>query len=81
MNNIGLKLTSAYFEATGNGSQQEKFDILISSPTTEIDGDSDNESIMASINYLMLKHGVAISFYHELSWHFKKLLCTHEVHI
>ena len=78
VNNIGLKLTSAHFETTGSGSH-EKFEILLSSPTTDLDGDSDNGSITATINYLMLKHGVPISFYHELSKQFKKLPRTHEV--
>ena len=62
LSNIGLKLTTA----TGS---HEKIDVMINDPTT--DGDCVNQSITASLNYLMLKHGVPISFYHELSKQFK----------
>ena len=72
---IGLKLTSAHFETTGTRSS-EKFDIIVNTHTP--DGDCIDQSITASINYLMLKHGVPISIYHKLSRQFKKLLHTHE---
>ena len=74
LSNIGLKLTTAHFETTGS---HEKIDFMINEPIA--DGDCPNQSITASLNYLMLKHGVPISFYHELSKRFKKLPRTHEV--
>ena len=74
LSSIDLKLTTAHFETIGS---HEKFDVFVNDSTP--DDDCVNQSITASINYLMLKHGVPISFYHELSKRFKKLPRTHEV--
>ena len=74
LSSIGLKLTTAHFETVGS---HENFDVFVNDSTP--DDDCVNQSITASINYLMLKHRVPISFYHELSKWFKKLPRTHEV--
>ena len=57
-------------------SPDKSFDIVVnkSAPENEI-----SESATAAINYLMLKHGVTIAFYHALTKRFKKLPQTYKV--
>jgi len=74
LSRIGLKITTAQFETT---TSNEHFDIVVNEPTPE--NDCISESVTASINYLMLKHAVPITFYHELTKRFKKLPRTYKV--
>jgi len=75
LSGIGLQMTKAKFESTT--SHDHNFEIMVNEPAPEIE--CNNESAVAAINYLMLKHGVPISFYHALTKRFKKLPRTYKV--
>ena len=76
LSGIGLKMTKAQFES--KTSYNEHFNIVVNEPAHENE-EYNSESEVAAINYLMLKHGVPISFYHALTKRFKKLPHTYKV--
>ena len=76
LNNIGLSLKSAELETTS----QEKIHLQIATEE-DLENNKCHSDQIKDIAYLMLKHGVSNTFYHELCARFKDLPRAYKVYM